>query len=119
VEKLSSVLSWGDLGFENMDFAFSQAINLRTVPITSLGLADVTSMRAMFAGAELFDADIGNWNTSNVRDMTLMFYQASTFNQDLSSWNVQFICSEPNGFDDGATAWTAPRPDWEAECINP
>ena len=117
VEKLISVLSWGDLGFENLDFAFSQAVNLRSVPVTSVGLADVTSMRAMFAGAELFDANIGNWNTSNVRDMTLMFYQASTFNRDLSGWNVQFICSEPSGFSEGATSWTEPQPDWEAECI--
>ena len=60
VEKLTAITSCGNLGFENMDFAFSQASNLTSAPATSVGIDNVTSMRAMFAGATSFNTDIGN-----------------------------------------------------------
>jgi len=44
--------------------------------------------------------------------MDRMFFVAESFNQDLSDWCVSLLPSEPSDFDDGATAWTEPRPIW-------
>ncbi len=78
--------------------------------------SSVTDMSAMFLQAGAFNANIGSWDTSNVTDMDSMFNQASSFNQDLSGWCVRKIYSEPASFDDYATSWTLPRPNWGATC---
>ncbi len=48
-------------------------------------------MRSMFAGAEKFNQDLSDWDTSNVKDMNFMFYDAKKFNQDLSVWKVEKV----------------------------
>ena len=52
----------------------------------------------------LFNQDIGYWNTSNVTDMTEMFYNATEFNQDISYWNVSNVIDMTEMFND-ATAF--------------
>ena len=68
-------------------------------------------MTEMFADSR-FDQPIGGWDTSQVVFMSGMFHDAADFNQDLSGWCVARIGSEPEAFDDGATAWVLPRPVW-------
>jgi len=76
--------------------------------------SNVTTMSFMFTDATSFNQDIGSWNTSNVTNMNDMFYAASAFNQNLSRWCVTNIASEPSNFDNGATAWVLAnsRPVW-------
>jgi surface protein len=81
-------------------------------PIGSWDTRQVTDMSQMFYFAASFDQPIANWNTSNVTDMERMFSGASSFNRDLSSWCVTNIPSHPDGFDQGATSWSLPRPAW-------
>ena len=45
----------------------------------------------MFVGANVFNQDIGNWNTSRVFTMFQMFRNAFQFNQDIGSWNTSVV----------------------------
>ena len=45
----------------------------------------------MFLGADKFNQDIGNWNTSRVFTMFQMFRNTKKFNQDLGSWNTSSV----------------------------
>jgi hypothetical protein len=48
--------------------------------------------------------------------MAFMFYNARSFNRDLRPWCVEWLPYEPDNFDDGATAWNEPRPQWGGTC---
>ena len=84
--------------------SFNQSLNFDT--------SNVTTMGSMFANATSFNQDISSWDTSNVTNMRMMFKGAALFNKDLSQWCVTLITTKPEEFDDGATAWTLPKPVW-------
>lgn len=120
----------------NLDHVFDGASSFAG-PIDAWDVSNVTTMRAAFRGADAFTGDLADWNVSNVTDMSEMFREAATFDgairgwdvssvtamdamfedarafdQDLSRWCVTEISDPPVRFDTGATAWSAPRPDW-------
>lgn len=119
---LEAVAAWDTRNVTNMRATF----HLTTTFDQDVGgwnTSNVTDMSQMFAGATAFDRDIGGWDTSNVTNMSAMFSSARAFDRDLSSWTpgcaVQGqIIAEPEGFDEGATAWTLvdSRPAWGADC---
>jgi len=139
--KLVSVDCWGRMGFTSFFHAFSLCTNLVSVPATTEGIETVRNMGAMFYYAQKFNQNIGQWDTSRVKYMHAMFDDASSFNQDISGWDtssvidmgrmfsdarsfnqnlsgwcVEKISTEPANFDDDATSWTLPRPNWGAAC---
>lgn len=113
-------------------FCYAEAFNQ---PLTDWNTISVTTMEHMFESS-VFNASVSNWNTSNVTNfnytfgfcpfnqpigswdtssatiMTNMFRGNTNFNQDLSLWCVSLIPTVPDGFDNGATSWTLPRPVW-------
>ncbi|MDZ5619484.1 BspA family leucine-rich repeat surface protein [Nocardioides bizhenqiangii] len=80
-------------------------------PIGSWDVSSVEFMVFTFSGARRFNQPLGDWDVSNVTDMDFMFSGARSFNQDLSDWCVTDV-PRPEDFDEGATAWTEPRPIW-------
>ena len=83
--------------------------------ISGWNTSNIIDMTNVFNGAYSFNQDISGWDTSNVIDrnrMTSMFKNAQSFNQDLSNWCVANITSLPYYFDNGASSWTLPKPEW-------
>ena len=107
--------SWDTSAVTNMSYMFNNATSFNQ-NIGSWDTSAVTTMSYMFNGATSFNQDISSWDTSTVTNMRYMFQGATSFNQDLSGWCVSNIPSKPSGFDTGATAWVAPRPNWGAPC---
>ncbi|MBT7609767.1 MAG: BspA family leucine-rich repeat surface protein, partial [Bacteriovoracaceae bacterium] len=70
--KITSVTDFGDMGWINLNGAFSGCTNLTA--FAGGDTAAVTDMSAMFAGATgLTSLDLSSFNTAEVTDMSLMF----------------------------------------------
>lgn len=82
--------------------------------ISGWDVSNVTNMDYMFSGCTEFNVDIAKWNTSNVLSMRYMFENCYEYNRDLSQWCVSKIEDDNHhqGFDQGVTSWTEPKPEW-------
>ena len=114
----SPIGTWDTSNITNMAGVFFGATSF-SQPLNSWDTAKVDDMWEMFYGATSFDQPLDNWSTGNVQRMDRMFYQAESFNQDLSKWCVSRFRTtntdepyQPDGFDIGATSYTAARPVW-------
>ncbi len=114
--KLISVDNWGQLGFSSMYRAFYECSNLVTVPGTSYGIEAVTSMYRMFWGADLFNGNIGGWDTSSVTNMYAMFREASSFNQDIGDWDTSSVTNMSYMFG-YASAFNQDIGDWDTSSV--
>ena len=86
--RLRTIEQWGDIGWTTLAGAFEGAVNVESNAATAPDLLNVTSMRALFAAAAVFDADLGDWDVSGVTDMANVFRNARSFNGDLGDWDV-------------------------------
>ena len=84
--------------------------------IGSWDTGSVTSMFSMFNAAFAFNQDIGNWDTSSVTNMQAMFNDATVFNQDLRGWCVSQLASPPTNFSLSSAFATANHPSWGSAC---
>jgi surface protein len=114
-EKLVSIDSWGDLGFNSMFYAFPETINLVSVPRTTAGLEFVTNMGGMFWGATRFNADIRRWDVSNVT-ITMSMFGATAFNQDIGGWDVSNV-TNMNGMFASAAAFNQDIGGWDVSNV--
>ena len=80
--------------------------------IGSWNTSSVTNMLGMFNSAIAFNQDIGSWNTSSVTDINAMFFQATAFNQDLIGWCVTNLAAEPANFATYSALSNANKPIW-------
>lgn len=53
-----------------------------------LDVKKVSNMTALFAFADIANADLSSWDTSNVKIMEGMFYKSTFNNNSISRWNV-------------------------------
>lgn len=130
---LTSVNSWGSLGFTSLLGAFMGATSLTSVPdmvpasVTDISFmfdgdtslnqsldawntSSVTLMESVFNGATSFDQPLNNWTISSVTDTTDMFSNASDFNQPLNDWNTDLVTDMTgmfagSGFDQNIDGW--------------
>lgn len=114
--KLLTVESWGDLGFEDLSFAFHGARNLTSVPNTSKGIEGVTNMSNMFQNATSFNYPIGDWDTGAVTDMSWMFYRAMSFNQPIGGWDTGSVINMGLMFG-LAASFNQPIGDWNTGAV--
>jgi surface protein len=115
-QKLLTVESWGDLGFEDFSYAFYEASNLTWVPNHSVGIKNVTNMEGMFRGASSFNSPIGNWNTTNVESFYWMFAEATEFNQPIGGWNTKNVKIMSRMFFYGRS-FNQPIGDWNTSSV--
>lgn len=99
-QKLRSIDQWGTIQWESMQGAFKGAENAVVGATDAPDLTNVTSMSGMFAGAESFNGDIGDWDVSSVTDMSAMFRGARSFDQDISGWDVSGVTDMSEMFAD-------------------
>jgi surface protein len=90
-EKLTRVVSFGQIGLTSLFSAFDQATNLSEVPTNIPRTIDDLSFA--FLGLSSFNEDVSTWDTSNVLSMTAMFSGCSSFNQDIGAWDVSKVTS--------------------------
>jgi len=99
---LTEVLGWGDVGLDNLSYAFNYCTLLTDVPGDLP--STVTDLSLAFYYASNFNGDIGNWNTSSVTTMANMFVGATSFNQDIGNWDLSNVTTTEWMFC-GATAF--------------
>ena len=114
--RLKEVISFGDVGLENLNNAFKDADCLTSVPktlpssIKSLDYCfseidqnniinldywetqNVQSIQGMFYNAVNFNQEllpiVDIWNTSSITDFRLAFYGAKSFNHYIGNWKI-------------------------------
>ncbi len=119
-DKLVLVSSFGSLGLTSLAGAFKGATNLIAVP-TSLP-ATVTDTSSMFEDAEVFNQNIGTWDTSHVTNMSGMFRHAFAFNKNIGHWNTSHVTDMSYMFagreeDEGATAFNQNIGHWNTSRV--
>ena len=103
--------SWVTTKVIDMSSMFASAFNFNQ-DISGWDVSNVVDMNTMFGSTTSFNQDISNWDVSSVTNMSDMFSYATAFNQDLSQWCVTKIPVKPEWFDEEATVWTLPKPEW-------
>ena len=110
-EKILSVEQWGDVEWMSMENAFSRCKNLVINATDTPNMSNVYSMANMFTGAENFNHNISNWDTSGVYWMYNLFKNALKFNQDISGLdmsnvdNVDGMFENAIAFDQNLSSW--------------
>jgi surface protein len=102
-------------GVTNMTQAFSQSLNLTSVPAHLP--RTVTNLSYAFWGSSINDPNISKWDVSNVTNMDSAFTNARNFNQPLNDWNVSNVALTANMFK-GATNFNQPLDKWKMSNVS-
>ena len=102
-EKILSVESWGEIVWDEMEFAFYGASNLVINALDSPDLTNVTSLYSMFRDAASMNSSLNQWDVSGIENLAEMFYGASSFNQNLDNWDTGNVDKMASMFRDAAS----------------
>ncbi len=115
---LTQVQSFGDLGLTSLAYAFNNADNLLSLPITLP--ATITSLKYTFCKNDRpFFENLNSWDVSHVTNMGGTFSAAINFNQDISGWNVGSVTnmSELFATEVGNTVFNQPIGNWDVRNV--
>jgi surface protein len=101
-EKILSVESWGEIVWDEMEFAFYGASNLEINALDTPDLTNVISLYSMFRDAASMNSSLNQWDVSGIENMAEMFYGASSFNQNLDNWETGNVEKMESMFRDAA-----------------
>ncbi|WNB18553.1 BspA family leucine-rich repeat surface protein [Marivirga arenosa] len=110
-DKILNIEQWGDIVWNNLDYAFYDCYNLECSATDIPNLTQTTSLNSTFRKARKFNGLIGNWDVSNIDDFYAMFSDASSFNQDLSDWeltnaiDLSFMFQHASSFNQDLSNW--------------
>jgi surface protein len=114
--KIVNLEQWGSVKWSSMEQAFGGCSKLAYSATDIPDLSRVKSMRAMFSGCEIFNGNIGDWNTHGVENMNAIFIRAFAFNQDIGGWNTDSVKSISHIFFD-ATSFNQDVNNWNVSNV--
>jgi len=116
-EKLLNIVQWGGISWESMKSSFWGCRYLTLTANDQPDLSNVENMTNMFAGAELFNSNINDWNVSNITNLKSMFNGAISFNQPLDKWDVLGVNNMTSLFEN-ASSFNQALASWEVDSVN-
>ncbi len=91
-DKLIDVKQWGSVILRNDGGVFMGADNLTGFSATDEpDLSTISNASFMFAGAQAFDQNLGDWNISQITNMSSMFESAIAFNGSIGDWDTSQV----------------------------
>ena len=117
--KITDIIQWGDIVWEDFTNSFYGCSNLTVVTATDLPiLTNVTSTSNMFSDCInlVYNTTLNNWNVSNIIDMSGMFRNNTVFNMNISSWNVSSV-TNMNSMFQGADAFNQNIGGWNVSSV--
>jgi len=112
-QKILTVEQWGNYGWESMQGAFRECINLDVVAEDIPNFTWLENMSSMFYGCSslIGNETINQWETQNVREMYSVFSNATQFNQPIGAWDVGEVRAFYDMFS-GATQFNQSLSSW-------
>jgi surface protein len=85
-DKLTEIVSFGNIQLESLAGGFKDATNL--INVTQILPSTIISLKYTFYSASLLNDDnITYWDTSNVINMSYTFFNATSFKKNLENWD--------------------------------
>ncbi len=115
-QKILDIAQWGDIVWESMVQAFTNAANLEMSAVDAPDLSQATFAGSMFRGARSFNGDLSGWDVSNLTSMGSMFERATSFNGDISTWDVSNVTWMAGMFA-FASSFNGDLSDWDVSSV--
>lgn len=115
--KFLKILSWGEMQWENLDYAFNNCENLVIDPYSGQpDLSKVTSLNYTFQNAHSVTDGVKDWDVSSITEMEGTFKYTASFNDDLSSWDVSNVINMKGMFE-GTIRFNQPLNQWDVSNV--
>jgi surface protein len=86
--KLLSVDQWGTNAWTTFNRAFRGCSNMHVLATDAPVLTVCRDLSSIFAGCQVMNEDLSNWDVSGITNFQRVFYDCFAFNQPLASWDV-------------------------------
>ena len=117
-DQLVAISDLGSVGWRDMSGAFQECDNLTAVATKKPDFTrGVTSMANMFAGGDIVEPDVSNFDTSAVTDMSGMFENTGMAAPDVSNWETSNVTDMTGMFESAAAADELKVDGWDTSSV--